>query len=144
LNSQYSTLKTAVNNYISGATYNGANLLSAGSINRSDIQDIAATQYTISSQDLNSNVTTALTSVSDSTGAASLLSGGFQSAQNFVGTALNTIAGNAKFIDAQITFNIAGSDAVTEGLGALVDADLAKESARLQSLQIKQQLGHGH
>ena len=27
------------------------------------------------------------------------------------------------------------------GLGALVDADLAKESAKLQSLQIKQQLG---
>ena len=33
------------------------------------------------------------------------------------------------------------SDATTQGLGALVDADLAKESARLQSLQIKQQLG---
>jgi flagellin len=29
----------------------------------------------------------------------------------------------------------------TQGLGALVDADLAKESLKLQSLQIKQQLG---
>jgi flagellin len=33
------------------------------------------------------------------------------------------------------------SDAVQEGLGALVDADLAVESAQLQSLQVKQQLG---
>ena len=32
-------------------------------------------------------------------------------------------------------------DALESGLGALIDADLAKESARLQSLQIKQQLG---
>ena len=32
-------------------------------------------------------------------------------------------------------------DALEAGIGNLVDADLAKESARLQSLQIKQQLG---
>ncbi|WP_295694204.1 flagellin, partial [uncultured Maricaulis sp.] len=33
------------------------------------------------------------------------------------------------------------SDALEKGIGNLVDADLAKESARLQSLQVKQQLG---
>ena len=33
------------------------------------------------------------------------------------------------------------SDALEVGIGNLVDADLAKESARLQSLQVKQQLG---
>jgi hypothetical protein len=33
------------------------------------------------------------------------------------------------------------SDSVEKGLGVLVDADLARESARLQSLQVKQQLG---
>ena len=32
-------------------------------------------------------------------------------------------------------------DALETGLGALVDADLAMESARMQALQIKQQLG---
>jgi flagellin len=32
-------------------------------------------------------------------------------------------------------------DAQEAGMGALIDADLAKESARLQSLQIRQQLG---
>ena len=141
LNAQFITLKAAVNNYISGATYNGANLLSSGSANKSVIQDISATQYSIAAQDLNTNVTAVLTNVTDSTGAAALLSGGFVSAQNFVGTALNNLAGSAKFIDNQITFNSAFSDATTQGLGSLVDADLAKESARLQSLQIKQQLG---
>ena len=32
-------------------------------------------------------------------------------------------------------------DAQESGLGALVDTDMAKESARLQALQIRQQLG---
>ncbi len=63
------------------------------------------------------------------------------SAQNVVGTVLNGFAADAKFIDNQITFNNAISDATNQGLGALVNADLAKEDARLQSLQIKQQLG---
>jgi flagellin len=30
---------------------------------------------------------------------------------------------------------------LTSGIGSLVDADLAKESAKLQALQVKQQLG---
>jgi flagellin len=141
LNAQYATLKTAVQNYISGASYNGANILSAGAANKAVIQDISANQYTVQAQDLTANVTALLTSVSDATGASALLTGNFASAQNFVGTALNSIAANAKFIENQITFNNAFSDATTQGLGALVDADLAKESARLQSLQIKQQLG---
>jgi flagellin len=136
LNAQYATLKTAVNNYISGANYNGTNLLSSGSANKAVIQDISANQYTIHAQDLSANVTALLTGVSDA-----LLSGNFASAQNFVGTALNAIAADSHFLDNQITFNNAISDATTTGLGSLVDADLAKESAKLQSLQIKQQLG---
>jgi len=31
-------------------------------------------------------------------------------------------------------------DATSEGLGSIVDADLAKESSRLQALQVQQQL----
>jgi flagellin len=141
LNAQFATLKTAVQNYIAGATYNGSNILSAGAANKAVIQDISANQYTVQAQDFTANVTALLTGVSDATGAAALLTGNFASAQNFVGTALNAIAANAHFLDNQITFNNAISDATETGLGALVDADLAKESARLQSLQIKQQLG---
>jgi flagellin len=141
LNAQYSTLSTSVNNYIANATYNSRNLISSNSANVSVIKDIAANQYTITAQDLNSNVTSLLTSVSDSTGAATLLSTGFVSAQNFVGTALNAFSASTQFITGQITFNSSVTDATNSGLGALVDADLAKASALLQSLQIKQQLG---
>jgi flagellin len=47
----------------------------------------------------------------------------------------------AKSLDAQNNFIGKLRDVVEEGVSNLVDADLAKESARLQSLQIKQQLG---
>ncbi|MBT4086801.1 MAG: flagellin, partial [Alphaproteobacteria bacterium] len=44
-------------------------------------------------------------------------------------------------IDVQAEFTIQLVDILKEGVGNLVDADLAEESAALQSLQIKQQLG---
>ena len=45
------------------------------------------------------------------------------------------------FIDSQINYNKSKMDAQQAGIGALVDAGLAKEAAPLQSLQIRQQLG---
>jgi flagellin len=54
---------------------------------------------------------------------------------------LATLGSQAKALDTQKGFMGKLSDAVEKGIGALVDADLARESARLQSLQVKQQLG---
>lgn len=56
-------------------------------------------------------------------------------------TQLNAFGTYANYIDAQINYNKTILDAQEGGLGALIDADLAKESAKLQSLQIRQQLG---
>ena len=54
---------------------------------------------------------------------------------------LNTLGADSRRLDAQIKFNSAMQDALTTSLGAIVDADLTKESANLQAQQIKQQLG---
>jgi flagellin len=56
-------------------------------------------------------------------------------------TQLNNFGSYEKYIDNQITYNKSILDAQESGMGALIDADLAKESARLQALQIRQQLG---
>ena len=56
-------------------------------------------------------------------------------------SALQTIGTNAKSFERQIAFNSKLQDALEAGAGNLVDADLAKESARLTALQTKQQLG---
>jgi flagellin len=54
---------------------------------------------------------------------------------------LNTLGSAARKIDSQLIFTSKLSDTITSGIGTLVDADLSKESANLQALQLKQQLG---
>ena len=58
-----------------------------------------------------------------------------------VNQALGDIGAQAKQIEAHNTFISKLTDVLNSGIGNLVDADLAKESARLQALQVQQQLG---
>ena len=73
---------------------------------------------------------------------AALADGGdFETVESAIADALNQFGSDSNYIDSQIRYNKDKVDAMEGGLGALVDADLAKESAKLQSLQIRQQLG---
>lgn len=54
---------------------------------------------------------------------------------------LSTLGSASRQIKAQQNFTLKLSDSIETGIGNLVDADLAKESAKLQGLQTKQQLG---
>ena len=65
----------------------------------------------------------------------------FAQLQTQLNAQANTFAAQSNYINNQVTFNSSKMDSLNTGLGALVDADLAKESANLTSLQIKQQLG---
>ena len=56
-------------------------------------------------------------------------------------TNLAVLGGHAAKLEAHSIFIIKLQDALDVGIGNLVDADLGKEAARLQALQIKQQLG---
>jgi flagellin len=58
-----------------------------------------------------------------------------------LGTALTTYGSATNYVTNQVSYNSDKIDALNSGLGSLVDANLAQESALLQSLQIKQQLG---
>ncbi|GHF19615.1 flagellin [Kordiimonas sediminis] len=58
-----------------------------------------------------------------------------------INTALTDFGATHKRLSLQHEFITSVSDAIEVGIGNLVDADLAKESATLQSLQVKQQLG---
>ncbi|MBU2396466.1 MAG: flagellin [Alphaproteobacteria bacterium] len=55
--------------------------------------------------------------------------------------ALQTLGTSSKSTERSLAFNDKLQDALEAGIGNLVDADLAKESARLTALQTKQQLG---
>src|SRR6185436_2930649 len=58
-----------------------------------------------------------------------------------VNQALGNLGSQAKQIDGHLNFISKLTDVLESGVGNLVDADLAKESARLQALQVQQQLG---
>jgi flagellin len=68
-------------------------------------------------------------------------SGTFLNALSTLGTQLNTYGAASNYVDNQISYNNDKVDSLNGGLGSLIDADLAKESAKLQALQIRQQLG---
>lgn len=63
-----------------------------------------------------------------------------EGAVDTMGTRLANLGANLRQIEGLSEFTKQLTDSVKEGLGALVDADLAEESARLTSLQTKQQL----
>lgn len=86
--------------------------------------------------------TFAATGTEQATAQTSLVSSGlYDTSQAAVATALNGIGSANTFLNSTITFNNTKIDSLNSGLGALIDADLTKESAVLQSLQVKQQLG---
>jgi flagellin len=64
-----------------------------------------------------------------------------ETAINSVKTALSSLGTASNQIQTQSNFVKTLTDALTNGVGDLVDADLAAESAQLQALQTKQQLG---
>jgi flagellin len=83
----------------------------------------------------------ASTDISASTAAATTASNSIDTAITDLNNALATMGSQAAALDIQNEFLSKLSDTIEQGISNLVDADLAKESARLQSLQIKQQLG---
>ena len=67
--------------------------------------------------------------------------GAFDVAETAISEALNTFGASMTFVESQISYNGKKADAMGSGLGALVDADLARESSMLEALKVRQQLG---
>jgi len=82
----------------------------------------------------------ATSSINTATNATSVLALLNASITN-LNTAMGDLGAQAKQIEAHNTFVSKLTDVLEAGIGNLVDADLAKESARLQALQVQQQLG---
>jgi flagellin len=149
---QYLSMLGNVQTFIEDAAYNGKTLIgnlggTAGYGNVSVARDGSGDAYQISSQGASAvyNSIAGLTSFSSNTAgnfAADLTAGGvFIKMQNAVGNSLNTIGSNINYVNNQITYNHDKIDSLNSGMGSLIDADLAKESAQLTALQIRQQLG---
>ncbi len=148
---QYKELLGNVKTDITDATYNGKSLIgdigapaSFSSVNVA--RDGSGNSYTIASQGQSAMYTslaglTGATVTTTMAQAALTSTGTFNAMQTKVNSSLNAIGSNINYVNNQSTYNNNKIDALNSGLGSLIDADLAKESAQLTALQIRQQLG---
>ncbi|WP_420433323.1 flagellin [Hyphobacterium sp.] len=131
---------------LQNAEFDGANILNGSITNGiAFLADADASRsITLRSQDLSlggSVITLAATASLGTVTMASNAMSAIQTSLDNVNQSLANLGSDAKKMDAHRTFVGRLMDSLTEGVGNLVDADLAKESARLQALQVKQQLG---
>ncbi|TAJ66959.1 flagellin [Brevundimonas sp.] len=146
LDSDFKALLKAISSQINNASFDGGNLLN-GSLT-SGIKFLAnadATGFvTLSAKDLSLGGAIIELTMSDSlltlTGATQALTR-LDDSITQLNASLGAIGAEAKQIQAHNTFVTKLIDTLESGIGNLVDADLAKESARLQALQVQQQLG---
>ena len=143
---QYELLAKQVSDFIGDATYNGRTLLSTdAAANGGDITAIrneGGGTFTIAAVDGDTLEITSTAPASATAAQGFIADGGdFDVIDKAISTALNKFGASMAFVDSQITYNSKKVDAMNEGLGALVDADLAKESSALEALKVRQQLG---
>jgi flagellin len=149
---QFQSLVANVQTFIQDASYNGKTLIgdltgSNGTFSRVAVaRNESGSSYgiaTFGGSALYGSIAFTTTQMDSSETIAALITatGTFINQMNAVGRALNTIGSSINYVANQISYNKDKIDALNAGLGALVDADLARESAQLQALQIRQQLG---
>ena len=145
MNADFTALRDQITTIVQNASFNGVNLVDGTTAN---IQALASTdgskKITVSGQTLSlsgSIVTVTTTGTISTTAKASTMIATINASIQNVGAALAKMASGAKKFSIQNKFVSKLVDALTAGIGNLVDADMAVESAKLQSLQVKQQLG---
>ena len=145
LNTDFISLRNQVSQVVSNASFNGINLIKSGATNVAALANSTGSSVlTVVAQDLSvggGNVTVAATGTIGTVTQATNMIATVQASINNVSAALAKFGTASKSVASQLTFVGKLQDTITAGVGNLVDADLAKESARLQALQTKQQLG---
>lgn len=141
LQSDFTNLVAQVNQFISSALYSGKNLLSSASANVSVLANVGGTTLTIRGASQVTALATVLASQSVATTSNALVAlTQVNAASATIAAVLSSLGSDSRSITFQDDFISKVSDAQEVGLGAIVDADLAKASARLQALQVQQQL----
>jgi flagellin len=145
LNANFTALRDQITTIVKNAVFNNFNLVDGST---TQVQALASAdgsrRITAQAQNLKlsgSIVTLKSTATVSTQAKASALIGTLQTSLTNVNSALAKLSSGAAKFSIQATFTQKLSDTLTSGIGNLVDANMAQESARLQSLQVKQQLG---
>ena len=142
LKSDFDSLHKQITKAVMNSKFNGASLATGSVSSMVFLANSDGASFTISSQTL--SVAGLGLSATPSFATAADAKAMIATIDKAIGTATNKLAalGTASTgLDTHLTFIGKLQDSLTSGVGNLVDADLAKESAKLQALQTKQQLG---
>jgi flagellin len=142
LSDDFNAMRDQVAKAVSNATFNGVNMIdAAGTTIAALANDDGSSKITVAAQDLSlAGIGLDTGSISTQATAEAMIAT-VGTAITTVSTALSKMGTGSKSLGAHLTFIGKLQDSIDAGVGNLVDADLAKESARLTSLQTKQQLG---
>ncbi|OJT97482.1 MAG: flagellin [Alphaproteobacteria bacterium 65-7] len=145
LNANFTALRDQIGTIVKNAVFNGFNLVDGSTTSITALASAdGARRITTSAQNMKlsgSIVTLKNTNTISTQAKASTLVATIQASLTNVNSALAKLSSGAAKFSIQATFAQKLSDTLTTGIGNLVDANMAQESAKLQSLQVKQQLG---
>jgi flagellin len=147
LNTDFTALRDQINKAVNNATFNGVNLLNGNSGNISALaSDTGTSKLTERTQSMqlgganNVGVTAALAFTNVTTASTALTKVNASIAA--ISISLANLGTSSRIIGQHRDFISKMQDAVDAGIANITDADLSKESSKLQSLQTKQQLGY--
>ncbi len=145
LDEDFKALRDQIAQIVSNAEFNGLNLID-GSVTSFDALANAdgSSVLTVGAEDLSlsgSIITFASTADIDTQTEAANMVTQIENSLNNLNSALARLGTASKSLTIQKTFVSKLSDETERGIGNLVDADMARESAKLQAIQVQQQLG---
>ena len=147
LNDEFKSLRDQISKVVTNAVFSGGNMIKSGGTTIQALANADATSViTVATQDLSLGGTALTTNIGASASigtvtTATAMIAFVNTAITNVSSALSKLGTGSKSLGSHMTFIHKLQDTVNAGIGNLVDADLAKESANLQALQTKQQLG---
>ncbi|MBI1683819.1 flagellin [Caulobacter hibisci] len=142
LKSDFNSLRDQITKAVSNAKFNGASIIDGKTtkltyLANSDGSGITVNSKTLSLAGIGLSAGTSFTDAAAAKTMISTIDTALQTATN----KLASLGTSSTGLDTHLTFVGKLQDSLDAGVGNLVDADLAKESAKLQALQTKQQLG---
>ena len=145
LNEDFKALRDQIGKAVANAEFNGTSLLDGSTTGLGALANSSGTStLTVAGEDLSLGGTVVSVGSTDSIGTATTASTMIDTLQDSidaVSASLARLGTASKSYAMHQTFVSKLQDAIDAGVGNLVDADLAKESAKFQALQTKQQLG---
>ena len=154
IKADFDKLMSQAMSFVDNANFNGRNLLISNATNVNTISNLNGTNLTLSARSTTgttgivhlikslAGATIGVTGAAGDPGnAQSVIIAQYKNLETEINTSLGALGSEIRALNFQTDFLSTVVDSTEVGLGNIVDADLARESAELTALQVRQQLG---